>query len=53
MGKEKLFGCTTQLDLKISCIEIFVENQSAIRLALNADHHNRTKHIDNTLSLRT
>ena len=35
-----------QLVLEISCIEIFVDNQSAIRLALIADHHNRTKYID-------
>ena len=41
-----LHNMLNQLDLKISCIQIFVDNQSTIRLALNADHHNRTKHID-------
>lgn len=35
-----------ELNFKCSCVPIFVDNQSAIDLSSNPEHHKRTKHID-------
>lgn len=36
----------TELNIDCNAFTIFVDNQAAIQLASNAEHHKRSKHID-------